>query len=79
MYFTYWLVHVFSGNNNTRNKTYKHTYFLKKKITFNLLNFLKLSVHVFCLAERAKLCRTISRTNCQQNKITICPTQALKV
>ncbi len=74
MYFIYWLVHVFSGNKNTRNKTHTHTYFLKKKITFDLLNFLKLSVHVFCLAEKAKLRRTNSRTNCQQNKITICHT-----
>ncbi len=37
---------------------------------FDLLNFLKLSVHVFCLAEKAKLCRTNSRTNCTQNKNT---------
>jgi hypothetical protein len=65
---SYWLVHVFSDNKNKRNKTHTHTYFLKKKITFDLLNFLKLSVHVFCLAENAKLCRTNSRTNCQQNK-----------
>ncbi len=36
------------------------------------MNFLKLSVHVFCLAEKAKLRRTNSRTNCQQNKITVC-------
>ena len=36
------------------------------------MNFLKLSVHVFCLAEKAKLRRKNSRTNCQQNKITIC-------
>jgi len=28
---------------------------------------------VFCLAEKAKLRRTNSRTNCQQNKITVCP------
>ncbi len=38
------------------------------------MNFLKLSVHVFCLAEKAKLCRTNSRTNCKQNKITVCHT-----
>ena len=36
------------------------------------MNFLKLSVHVFCLAEKAKLRRTNSRTNCQQNNITVC-------
>ncbi len=36
------------------------------------MNFLKLSIHVFCLAEKAKLCRINSKTNCQQNKITIC-------
>jgi hypothetical protein len=63
---------VFSGNKNTRNKTHTHAYFLQKKITFDLLNFLKLLVHVFCLAEQAKLCRTNNKTNCQQNKITIC-------
>jgi hypothetical protein len=28
---------------------------------------------VFCLAEKDKLCRTNSRTNCQQKKITVCP------
>ncbi len=56
--------YVFSGNKNTRNKTYTHTYFLKKIFMFDLLNFLKLSVHVlFCLAEKAKLCRTNGRTN----------------
>jgi hypothetical protein len=47
--------------------------FLIKKLTFDQMNFLKLSVHVFCLAEKAKLRRTNSRTNCQQNKITVCP------
>jgi hypothetical protein len=41
--------------------------FLIKKLTFDRMNFLKLSVHVFCLAEKAKLRRTNSRTNCQQN------------
>ena len=41
-------------------------------MTFNIVNFLKLSVHVFCLAEKAKLRRTNSRTNCLQNKITVC-------
>jgi hypothetical protein len=46
--------------------------FLIKKLTFDRMNFLKLSVHVFCLAEKAKLRRTNSRTNCQQNKITVC-------
>jgi len=46
--------------------------FLIKKLTFDQMNFLKLSVHVFCLAEKAKLRRTNSRTNCQQNKITVC-------
>ena len=46
--------------------------FLLKKLAFDQMNFLKLSVHVFCLAEKAKLNRTNSRTNCQQNKITIC-------
>ncbi len=46
--------------------------FLIKKLTFDRMNFLKLSVRVFCLAEKAKLRRTISRTNCQQNKITVC-------
>ena len=46
--------------------------FLIKKLTFDRMNFHKLSVHVFCLAEKAKLHRTNSRTNCQQNKITVC-------
>jgi hypothetical protein len=46
--------------------------FLIKKLRFDRMNFLKLSVHVFCLAEKAKLRRTNSRTNCQQNKITVC-------
>ncbi len=46
--------------------------FLIKKLTFDRMNFHKLSVHVFCLAEKAKLRRTNSRTNCQQNKITVC-------
>jgi hypothetical protein len=40
---------------------------------FDRMNFHKLSVHVFCLAEKAKLRRTNSRTNCQQNKITVSP------
>jgi len=50
--------------------------FLIKKLTLDRMNFLKLSVHVFCLAEKAKLRRTNSRTNCQQNKITVCPALA---
>jgi hypothetical protein len=45
--------------------------FLIKKLTFDRMNFHKLSVHVFCLAEKAKLRRT-NRKNCQQNKITVC-------
>ncbi len=49
--------------------------FLIKKLTFDRMNFLKLSVHVFCLAEKAKLRRTNSRTNCQENKISVCLAQ----
>ena len=51
---------------------FTHTYFLNKKFTFNLLNFLKLSVHVFCLAEKGQIDRTNSRTDCTQNKNTVC-------
>jgi hypothetical protein len=46
--------------------------FLIKKLMFDHMNFLTLSVHVFFLAEKAKLCRTNIRANCQQNKITVC-------
>jgi hypothetical protein len=52
--------------------------FLIKKLTFDRMNFLKLSVHVFCLAEKAKLCRTNSRTNCQQINITVCQSKDAK-
>jgi hypothetical protein len=39
-------------------ETNTYTYiFSQEKITFDLLNFLKLSVHVFCLAEKNKHCR----------------------
>jgi hypothetical protein len=36
------------------------------------VNFLKLSVQCSTWQKKAKLCRTNSRTNCQQNKITVC-------
>jgi hypothetical protein len=39
---------------------------------FCLLNFLKLSIHVFCLAEKGPIDRTNSRTNCTQNKKIVC-------
>jgi hypothetical protein len=48
----YW--YIFSGSKNARNKTHTHTYFLKKIFMFDLLNFLKLSIHVFCLAEKSQ-------------------------
>ena len=49
-------------------ETKPYTYiFSQQKSTFDLLIFLKLSVHVFCLAEKAKNCRI----NFQQNKMTV--------
>ena len=39
---------------------------------FDIVNFLKLSVQCSAWQKKAKLRRTNSRTNCQQNKITVC-------
>jgi hypothetical protein len=46
--------------------------FSTKKNTFDIVNFLKLSVQCSAWQKKAKLRRTNSRTNCQQNKITVC-------
>ncbi len=45
---------------------------MRTKIPFDLLNYLKLSVHVFCPAEKGQIDRTNNRTNCMQNKTSVC-------
>ncbi len=46
--------------------------FSTTKNTFDIVNFLKLFIQGSAWQKKAKLCRTNSRTNCQQNKITVC-------
>jgi hypothetical protein len=41
-------------------------------MTFDKVDFLKLSIQCSAWQKKAKLRRTNSRTNCQQNKITVC-------
>jgi hypothetical protein len=53
--------------------------FSTTKNTFDIVNFLKLSLQCSAWQKKAKLRRTNSRTNCQQNKKTVCRSGEMKV